>query len=766
MEAPRSPAAVRSARPGDRVQALARGDKWYLGGLDGVVWAPPFPRWLNRPGFWDPVHLLQHEVGPCFSVAILDAAGREIRLREGSDGAGGPSRVWRPGRLTAVWARDAGSPTPTAREERRVRAGGVLESSWSLPPGLGARSVVAYSAQPAGAVADIRAGEAGVTWVRTVADRSGRTMRVRMTLEGSAPAAGWRIVPSEGDARPAWGHGPFAEEGVPPGGPAGEHRAFAAGDGARTGWIWLAAAFPLDAAGLVSLRLRLVPQLGDAGPGGGGRAPSTPPTWRSFFGGFPSFVCGDPHLDRYFDYRVYGLGLNRVEGRWGNIRHPAVAEGIGYFHMPIAYSAQCHMMEMRWRAGGAEAWGSLLNFIDNRKADGSFHGRLQPDHLEGTDFYHANWGDALLAVEDMHPDPGALVRCYEGLSRYARWLCAARDPERSGMFTVVNHFETGQEYMSRYMAVDDEADVSGWRPRLRLKGVDITVYAHQLLRALACIAGRLGRRDDERGWRALQARSAAAIRERMWCPEARLFTDVDGRTFERTGVKAAVGFYPMLTGLVDGPRLDVLLDRLEDPSTFGTPFPLPSSSVDDPRFSAEGIWRGKRRNCPWNGRAWPMTTSHVVEGLLREWRRGHERAGALAADMLARFVRMMFTDGDPGRPNCYEHYNPYTGRACRFRGIDDYQHSWVLDLLARGIAGLHVEMEGIEVRPLPHGLAHVSMGPVTARGRRLRVALDEDRTSVTVDGERFEGPRGEPLRVGWDELPAARPGNPTDGRAP
>ena len=61
-------------------------------------------------------------------------------------------------------------------------------------------------------------------------------------------------------------------------------------------------------------------------------------------------------------------------------------------------------------------------------------------------------------------------------------------------------------------------------------------------------------------------------------------------------------------------------------------------------------------------------------------------------------------------------------------------------------------LEGIEVRPLPHGLAHVGMGPVAARGRRLRVTLDEDRTSVTVDGERFEGPRGEVLRVGWDEV--------------
>ena len=436
------------------------------------------------------------------------------------------------------------------------------------------------------------------------------------------------------------------------------------------------------------------------------------------------------------------------------------------------------MMEMRWRAGGLEAWGSLLNFLDNQKDDGSLHGRLYPNHLERTDFYHANWGDALLAVHAMHPDPAALARCYEGLARYARWLDRSRDPEGSGMFTVVNHFETGQEYMSRYMAVDPEADVRGWQPRLRLKGIDVTVYAHQLFRALGKIAGDLGRTGDEAGWRALATRSGDAITGHMWSPEARLFTDVDGRTLApageggrasgiagaggnsgdegsratvRTGVKAAVGFYPMLTDLPDDARLDAMMDHLEDPRTFGTPFPLPSSSVDDPRFSAGGIWRGKRRNCPWNGRVWPMTTSHVIEGLLRCRRRGNERAGALAADMLVRFVRMMFTDGDPGRPNCFEHYNPHTGRACHFRGIDDYQHSWVLDLLARGIAGLHIDEEGVELWPLPHGLPRVRLGPVRARGRVVSVEMDEERVVVELDGERLGGPRGQPLRVGWGE---------------
>ena len=722
-----------------RIAALARSDKWFLGGLDGVVWAPPFPRWLHRPGFWDPAHLLQHEVGPGFSVALVRPDGSEGRLRSAPDGRDPKPRRWRPGQLVATWSDEQGT---RIEERRRVLPGGVLESSWRVPGGL-AGHLVGFTAQPAAATDAAEPTDGGVGWTRTVTDRRGQELVLRAELAGLVAPAWRRIVPSEGRAVPEWRLSPFAENG---GGPSGGGEAATDAD-AGVGWIWIAIALPLAETGedgQATIRLTLRPH------GTAARHPARAGSaWASFFGGFPYFRCGDPYLDRYFDYRIYGLGLNRIEGRWGPVRHPAIAEGPEYFHVPIAYSAQCHMMEMRWRRGGREAWGSLLNFIDNQKPDGSFHGRLYPERLEGTDFYHANWGDALLAVDDMHPDAAALARCYEGLARYARWLTAERDPEASGMFTVTNHFETGQEYMSRYMAVDEEADVAGWRPRLRLKGIDVTVYAHQLFRALGSVARRMERPGDEAEWRRLADRSWRAIDERMWSAEAGLFTDVDGRTGARTGVKAAVGFYPLLTGRVDGSRLDALLDHLADPATFGTRFPLPPSSVDDPRFSAEGVWRGKRRNCPWNGRVWPMTTSHVIEGLLRCWRAGSVRAGQRAADMLHRFVRMMFTDGDPSRPNCFEHYNPHTGRACEFRGIDDYQHSWVLDLLARGVAGLHLDASGIEVWPLPNGPARVSLGPVAARGRTVAVDVAPERVRVTVDGERFEGPRDEALRVPW-----------------
>ena len=339
------------ALPQDRIDALARPDKWYLGGLDGVVWAPPFPRRLDRPGFWDPVHLLQHEVGPGFAVALLDEGGREIALRGGpaldvpggrrvhdaraeraaetretgdaeAAGQGGRDRWrWRPGRLAIRWttradrAGAAGGAGAVLLEERQVRAGGVLESVFGAPRELDGMQVVAFTAQPASAVADLGLTDCGVGWTRTVTDRQGRSMAVRMQLAGPEEAV-WRgVVASEGRATPAWRLSPFAELGArglnPPGRSVSPAAAQTTGtnpsesrgihgvgpDEARrrrlgaqkdavdsaavgiasvhagpqaVGWIWVAVAFRARSRAPLALRLRLDPRLE-------GRAEDSPP---------------------------------------------------------------------------------------------------------------------------------------------------------------------------------------------------------------------------------------------------------------------------------------------------------------------------------------------------------------------------------------------------------------------------------------------------------------------------------------------------------
>lgn len=797
----------------DRVDALGRPDKWYLSAGDGWIWAPPFPNWLDRPGFWDEAHFLQHELAPLFSVALLDPGGREIPLRL-------EERRWWPGRLVARWTTPSGG---VRVEERFVLPGGRFCSSWrrSGPDSDGGAHLVAFTAQPGLRVEGMEADDTGLRWARTLEDRHGARLPAVCRLgvadggDGRPPQGVRRAaVRSRGSAaRPEWRLTPFPERWEPGGGGLREEVRLEGMD--ATGLVHAAVQVPLagwDDELVFVLRFGPTdPELRpDEEPTGAGEAlagrlrgdaadaagtessgvesagartaavPGSPPAsapilpqrgspaavsrrrWEAAFGRYPGFRCSDGRLERWFDYRIYGLELNGVAGGAGHVRHPAVAEGIGYFHVPIAYSAPCHARETRWSADPSRARGEILDFLENRGEDGSLHGRIYPDHLEGTDFYHADWGGAVLAVEAVHPDPEFRERAYCGLAAYAGWLDRERDPEGSGLYDVRSHYETGQEYTPRYQAVDPDADRRGWEGDFRLKGVDATTYAYRLKRALSRLAAQTGRPGEADRWAREADAVGTAISERMWDPETGIYSDVDPSDGTRTGVKAAVCFYPMLTDLVAPDRLARLLEHLRDPDAFATPYPVPSTSREDPLFSAEGEWKGKRHLCPWNGRVWPMTNSHVIEGLLRQWHRGRRETGPLAADLLRRFVHMMHRDGDPDRPNCYEHYNPLTGHASEYRGIDDYQHSWVLDLLVRGAAGLEPGFEpevqpGVEpgakrpdllrIDPLPMELDRVELSGCVVRGHDLRLVRRGREVRVEVDGQEHRTEVGRPLEI-------------------
>lgn len=443
---------------------------------------------------------------------------------------------------------------------------------------------------------------------------------------------------------------------------------------------------------------------------------------------------------------VYGLRLNFIDPA-GPYRHPTCAEGVEFFHCPIAYSAWCHARELRWLPDPARARGTLLTFLDHQRPDGQIPGRVYLTGQDGTDFYFADWGGALEALDEVHPDRAFLAAAYEPLARFADWLARERDPDGTGLYAVHDPYETGQENMSRYTAVDPDADRMHFDGALRLLGVDLTVYAYRLHRALARAAAALGL--PAAGHDAIADRIADAVRRWMWDPELELFSDVDPRDMTRTRVKAAVCFYPYLTDIAGREHLAGLARHLFDPAAFWLPWPVPSTAADDPRYSPDAEWDGVRQNCAWNGRVWPMTNSHVIEAL------GHV-ATALdgsyrerAAELLGRTIRMLFLDGDPARPTSYEHYSPVTGRPALYRGLDDYQHSWINDLIIRYAAGFRPRPDdGFTVDPLPLPFERLSLERLPYRGSLVDVGIDGERVQVRVDGTlRGEARRGEPLEA-------------------
>ncbi|MEP7345253.1 MAG: hypothetical protein ABI877_08295, partial [Gemmatimonadaceae bacterium] len=750
----------------DPIDLLAREDKWYLGCGDGIIFAPQFPVWLDAPGFWDEGTVYQYSFAPLFTVTMLDEAGDEVVLRA-------TSRRWTPSELTVDFESRDGV---RATETRSVHIGGVFVSEWRITTSR-QRSLhlVAWTAQDATSIdhESVRWGKT-LAFNRTLTDRREVPFLVHAELAcvSGGGATSWAASLSEKSAlHPHWRLTPFVEqwrmESLP--------RRVQLEGISRDGLMYAAVhhALPSDAreasAGF-ALRLTAADPAMRHGRGrhAGPRRSTTPtplssprvrstaPTpgslgaasrrrWHDLFAMVPQFRCSDPYLERYYWYRWYGLWLNAIDGGVGNYDAPTMCEGIGFFHQPITYSGQCHIRELRWLSDPAWARGVLRSFFRHQRPDGSLHGRVYVNHLTGTDFYHANWGDALLALDAVWPDDPFILEIYPALAKHSDWLATTRDVDATGMIDVVDQYETGQEYMSRYQAVDPAADAYGWENRIRLKGIDVTVYAYALARALERLAERSGAADDVEKWRERAARIASSVRERMWDPATGMFSDVNPVTGGRTGVAAAVCFYPYFTDIAEEKHLAGLERNLFDPTRFWSLYPVPSSALDDPLFNAEAEWKGKRHVCPWNGRVWPMTNSHIVEALGR-WAtpaRPALRSGLVR--LVRQYVRMMYDKGNLDRPNCFEHYNPFTGQASVYRGIDDYQHSWVVDLLIQYVAGVRPHAGGLTIDPFPFGLEEVELTGVQVRGRMVAVGVSDDHYTVVVDGERYDRALGEVL---------------------
>ena len=214
-------------------------------------------------------------------------------------------------------------------------------------------------------------------------------------------------------------------------------------------------------------------------------------------------------------------------------------------------------------------------------------------------------------------------------------------------------------------------------------------------------------------------------------------------------VKAATCFYPYFTDIVDARHLPGLKRHLLNKREFWSRYPVASTSMDDETFSATPSWKGKRMNCPWNGRVWPMTNSHIAEALAHSAIMASDSGlRKKTASFITSFVRMMFFDGDVNRPNCFEHYNPETGHPSEYRGIDDYQHSWVNDLIIKYVCGIRPDDLTVVVDPFPFGLDEVEAKDVLIRGRRLGISIRKRKFTVSLDDQHHaESEIGQPIEI-------------------
>jgi hypothetical protein len=753
------------------IELLERKDKWYLGNGGMLIYAPPFPEYLDVPGFWDDCHFGDIAIPRLLCVSFaLERDNTIVELKPILQ-----DWRWFPDRIEAEYklginqgVGKAGFQGYSVTEKRMVSPDNTLVCEIEIlqdkkgKSGSGKKGsvlhVVAWTVRQKGRTErQVKHSEFKLTgnslkFSQQCAVKAQHRGEIPVNLDiimASEPKPdSFEVTPGHGaNMVPELSLTPFwdsLQKGRLSGIINGEN---ILGSITWAGMHWavnLTEKKPFNSR--TELKVNLAgagrKQLSDSSKSGYCSGSNDPQeSWREFLTTIPHFQSSDKLLTHYYWYRWYGLRLNAVP-KGGNYTAPAVTEGIAFFRGVITYSLMCHLYECKWLNDPALAYGCIRNHISHQTDKGHFPGHIFLSHINTSGFYHTDIGRSVRELIYHHPDMNFIREIYTSLKRLLRFYQNERDQEGSGLYDILDQFETGQEYTSRYFHADKRADLYGWEHKIKLKGVDVTSYVYNLAELIEEIAPLIGKKREADEYTNIKNRIRNSVRDKMWDDSRGFFFDYDLIADSRSRFFSAVGFYPLMSDLASDEMALSAAKYLEDTGKFSTLFPTPTIPVDDRFFSPAARWRGERANCPWNGRTWPMVNSHIIEVLARLAEIDPKKYRPMLVSHLMKFIDMMHYEKenrrgagkDYNRPNCFEHYNPLDGTACEYRGIDDYMHSWVNDLILKYAAGVRITASKAVFDPYPFKLSNFLLTNLKIRSKKIDICYGIDREGKQSDG--------------------------------
>lgn len=469
----------------------------------------------------------------------------------------------------------------------------------------------------------------------------------------------------------------------------------------------------------------------------------------------PRFHTSSVLLNRAWQYRWFILKRNQAKPGLGYLKNRAVYEGRSHkmsknkwspegweFSKLIPLSTPFHILDAGWH--------SLIDL--ERDILGNFDAIFEPKSGLRSATINAKYAAYShfigWAVWKYHETTGnsisdQLIWNLEAMVRAEHELALA---EGDIFVPQYDHRLTGKEYQPSYWYF------SGFPSRPKedgsytpVKRVDRAVYQYLNVQGVYNLMLAHGISDSKK-LKALLDAYRVAINERMWDADSEFYYDLHPTTDEKAFVKNIVGFYPWWAGLVEnGDPASVI--RHFDTSEFGSTFGPPSTSRDCPRYAPGGGWNGNYvkgpRGCVWNGPNWPYTTGIIVD-MLGDLARVSESAHLLFVDMLNNYLLCHFDGHDPSRPYLVEHYNAETGEP--ISDEPDYNHSFLINILIRHVAGLAITGSGIAVDPIDIGLEHYELEELHTRHGVVNLRyIKQMKLEINVDGVlRYSG---KPKRV-------------------
>lgn len=284
-----------------------------------------------------------------------------------------------------------------------------------------------------------------------------------------------------------------------------------------------------------------------------------------------------------------------------------------------------------------------------------------------------------------------------GVVRYHEYLKNYRDPENSGLLTVVHPWESGTDNSPRWdrplaaiklSDIPDEVKimVNKYRSDAKLgdskhrPGMD-DYYRYMYLVKLFndwkwdykqiikntpfavkdILFNALWCRSNQALVEVLKdvSDSGNAVKLEKWADETKkaisktwdeklsIYKDIDINLRENFIEENTIAtFVPLWATTAGGKQLELLLDKLNDKEQFWPDAPVPTTALNSKKFSLTKYWRGP---------TWPITNLFVIEGL--NMYKENKRALKLRDELARRTIDMVKKNG------FYEYFDPTSGVA-------------------------------------------------------------------------------------------------------
>jgi len=227
-----------------------------------------------------------------------------------------------------------------------------------------------------------------------------------------------------------------------------------------------------------------------------------------------------------------------------------------------------------------------------------------------------------------------LDRIYPLLDREFTYWLQSRDPDGNGVYSWLHRDESGLDdtpALPTNPSNTDALDLTAW-----------LVLDAEVLASMALEVGDTVRASYYTSQRALLI---DAVQDTCWDNATGFFYNVDKASGQWIRVKTITGFLALLAGIATTEQATRLVnEHLLNASEFWTPYPVPSTAINEPAFT----------NVYWRGPVWINTNYFTILGLQRY---NFTAEARFLMEKTLNMTAIVYQD----RGYLYEYYNPTTG---------------------------------------------------------------------------------------------------------